>query len=106
MTTRTATRIVGDREPFTLAEVPVTPKCQMRSTRIIAAHSPLDALVRYCDRHAWHTGATTPERNGAMRAEIYASDDVPETLTIAVRPIACGAPLSHRGMRTYDIVIE
>ena len=93
---RTATRIIdpltNKGHSFQTVTVPVTPREQLHA-ETLEARSPLDALVRYCDRHAWHT-ATLPAITHPpvpMDGVIFAADRCDPPVKVRVTPVAVTA---------------
>jgi hypothetical protein len=110
---RTTRRIVGTYPALRQVIISVTPRERMRGATIRGC-SPLDALVTYCDRHAWRIGLRGNPFGDppAMHATIHASGDKTESLRVSVdplivekRPLKCGAnAVKYEG--SYLITLE
>ena len=86
-----AERIVfsPSRGTLTMVTVRVTPRRALPPVSTITASSPLDALVRWTDRHHWYTDGApsftlppTPEQ-----ATVFSPDDATERAVVQIAPL-------------------
>ncbi|MCA1668304.1 MAG: hypothetical protein LC793_13100 [Thermomicrobia bacterium] len=84
--------------------VPITDVRDLPKETDFKASAPLDALVQFCERHAWHTRAfpTTEHPPVPMDGVIAPSGYPHELLAVRVEPVAVVASMTKDRTKKYE----